>query len=182
MILAFFADGFEEVEAITPVDYLRRAGVEVETVAVRNITVKGAHGISIVCDKTTDDINDFNGIDGIILPGGMPGTLNLENNETVQTAIEYCIENKKLVAAICAAPSILGHKNLLDGKNAVCFPGFEKDLGNAILSDAFAVRDGNIITAKGAGSASDFAFEIIAYLCSREKADEVRATVQTCYC
>ena len=181
MILAFFADGFEEVEAITPVDYLKRAGVAVETVAVGDITVTGAHGISIVCDKTTADIKDFNAVDGIILPGGMPGTINLEKDETVQSSIDFCVAENKLVAAICAAPSILGHKNLLDGKFATCFPGFENDLGNVVLSDKFAVRDGNIITAKGAGAASEFAFEIIAYLCSAEKAFEVRSTVQTCY-
>lgn len=181
MILAFFANGFEEVEAITPVDYLKRAGVEVKTVGVGSKTIEGAHGIGIVCDTETDEITDFSAVDGIILPGGMPGTINLENDKTVQSAIDFCTENNKLVAAICAAPSILGHKGLLDGKHAVCFPGFEKDLGDYIKTQAFSVTDGNIITAKGAGAASEFAFEIIAYLCSREKADEVRKTVQTCY-
>ena len=86
-----------------------------------------------------------------------------------------------MIAAICAAPSILGHKNLLEGKNAICFPGFEKDLHGANISDKYAVADGNIITAKGAGSASEFAFEIIRYLCSEEKAQEIKKTVQTCY-
>jgi 4-methyl-5(b-hydroxyethyl)-thiazole monophosphate biosynthesis len=111
----------------------------------------------------------------------MPGTINLENNTTVQNFIDYCADNGKMIAAICAAPSVLGHKGLLDNKNATCFPGFESALGNAVVSDKFAVRDGNIITAKGAGAASEFAFEIIAYLDSREKADSIRKTVQTCY-
>ena len=181
MVLAFFANGFEEVEAITPVDYLKRADVDVKMVGIGSKTIEGAHGISVVCDMTADEITDFASADGIILPGGMPGTINLENDKTVQSAIDYCIENNKLVAAICAAPSILGHKGLLDGRRAVCFPGFENDLGNYIQTDSFAVTDGNIITAKGAGAASEFAFEIIAYLCSSEKAYEVRKTVQTCY-
>ena len=86
-----------------------------------------------------------------------------------------------MIAAICAAPSILGHKNLLDGKCAICFPGFENELYGAIISDKYAVADGNIITAKGAGSASDFSFEIIRYLCSEEKSQEIKKTVQTCY-
>lgn len=181
MIYAFFADGFEEVEAITPVDYLKRAGVTVFTVGVGKNVITGAHGIPVVCDKTTDEIVLSENIEGIILPGGMPGTINLENNDTVQSAIDYCIANSKLVSAICAAPSILGHKRLLDGKEATCFPGFEKELGSAVISDKYAVCDGNIITAKGAGAASEFAFEIITYLCSREKALEVKETVQTCY-
>lgn len=181
MIYTFFANGFEEVEAITPVDYLRRAGIEVITVGVGSTEITGAHGIVIKCDMTESDISSFDNIQGIILPGGMPGTLNLENNETVQKFIDYCADNNKMLAAICAAPSVLGHKRLLDGKNATCFPGFENDLGNAVLSEKFAVCDGNVITAKGAGAASEFAFEIISYLLSREKADEIKNTVQTCY-
>lgn len=181
MILAFFANGFEEVEAITPVDYLKRAGIEVKMVGVGGSIIEGAHGIRVSCDVVSDKITDFSDVEGIILPGGMPGTVNLENNKTVQSAIDYCASEGKLISAICAAPSVLGHKNLLDGRKAVCFPGFEAELGNYIPTDAFAVTDGNIITAKGAGSASEFAFEIIAYLCGREKSDEVRKTVQTCY-
>ena len=181
MIFAFFANGFEEVEAITPVDYLKRAGVDVVTVGVGNLEIEGAHGIVIRCDMTDSDIAPSDNTDGIILPGGMPGTINLEKNDTVQRFIDYCTDNNKMIAAICAAPSVLGHKGLLDGKKATCFPGFENDLGNAILSDRYAVCDGNIITAKGAGAASEFAFEIISYLVSSEKADEIRKTVQTCY-
>ena len=181
MIYVFFADGFEEVEALTPVDYVRRAGKTVVTVGVTGKTVNGAHNIPVVCDKTIDEICLTADDEGIILPGGMPGTLNLENSEKVQTAIDFCAENNKMIAAICAAPSVLGHKNLLCGKKAVCFPGFEKDLSGAEIADAYAVTDGNIITAKGAGAASEFAFDIIAYLCGREKADEIKLVVQTCY-
>ncbi len=181
MIYTFFADGFEEVEALTPVDYIRRAGVSVSTVGVGNKTVNGAHSIPVVCDCVIEDISDFENIDGIILPGGMPGTLNLENNEKVQEIIDFCAKNGKMIAAICAAPSILGHKGLLDNKNAVCFPGFEEDLHGAVISDLFAVRDGNIITAKGAGAASEFSFEIISFLKGNDESDKIRKTVQTCY-
>ena len=180
MVYVFLADGFEEVEALTPVDYVRRAGKHVVTVGVTGKTVTGAHEIPVVCDMSIDDFNMNIDDEGIILPGGMPGTINLEKSEKVQSAIDFCVENKKMIAAICAAPSILGHKNLLDGKCAICFPGFEKELYGAIISDKYAVADGNIITAKGAGSASDFSFEIIRYLCSEEKAQEIKKTVQTC--
>ena len=181
MIYTFFANGFEEVEAITPVDYLKRAGIDVVTVGVGSTDIVGTHGIVLKCDIQDSELSSFGDTDGIILPGGMPGTINLENNTTVQNFIDYCADNGKMIAAICAAPSVLGHKGLLDNKNATCFPGFESELGNAVVSDKFAVRDGNIITAKGAGAASEFAFEIIAYLDSREKADSIRKTVQTCY-
>lgn len=181
MVYVFLADGFEEVEALTPVDYVRRAEKKVVTVGVTGKTVTGAHDIPVLCDMVIDDFSISPDDEGIILPGGMPGTLNLEKSEKVQFAIDFCVENEKMIAAICAAPSILGHKNLLDGKKAICFPGFEKDLAGAVISDKYAVTDGNIITAKGAGAASEFAFEIIAYLCSEEKAQEIKATVQTCY-
>ncbi len=181
MVYVFLADGFEEVEALTPVDYLRRAGIEVITVGVGSLEIKGAHGITVVCDKEQESVDSDASLEGIILPGGMPGTINLENSWVVQGFIDYCTDHGMMIAAICAAPSVLGHKNLLDGKEAVCFPGFEKDLYGAVISDKYAVTDGNIITAKGAGSASEFAFEIIRYLCSDEKAQEIKATVQTCY-
>lgn len=181
MVYVFLADGFEEVEALTPVDYVRRAGKTVITVGVTGKTVIGAHDIPVVCDITVEDFDITLDAEGIILPGGMPGTLNLEKSEKVQNAIDFCVKNDKMIAAICAAPSILGHKNLLENKNAVCFPGFEKDLAGAVIADDYAVTDGNIITAKGAGAASEFAFEIIAYLCGRNKADEIKLTVQTCY-
>ena len=181
MVYVFLADGFEEVEAFTPVDYMRRAGIDVVTVGVGSLQIKGAHGITVICDKTEIDIAYDDGIQGIVLPGGMPGTLNLERSSVVQNFIDFCSKNGKMIAAICAAPSVLGHKNLLNCKKAVCFPGFENDLYGAVIEDCFSVTDGNIITAKGAGSASEFAFDIIKYLVSAEKASEIKSTVQTCY-
>lgn len=113
MIYLFLADGFEEVEAITTVDYLRRAGLSVVTVGIGGREVRGTHDIRVTADKTEDEIRLNDEVMGVILPGGMPGTTNLEKSETVQKAIDFCVENNRLVAAICAAPSILGHKNLL---------------------------------------------------------------------
>ncbi len=181
MIYEFFAEGFEEVEAVTPLDYLKRAGIKIMSVGVGGKNITGAHGITVECDITVDEISIDSDLVGIILPGGMPGTINLEENQQVQCAIDYCSENNKLIAAICAAPSVLGHKGLLKGKNAVCYPGFEKDLTDANIPNEFAVCDGNIITAKGAGSASEFAFLIISYLISENKAKEIKQSVMTCY-
>lgn len=179
MVYVFLADGFEEVEALTPVDYMRRAGIDTVTVGVTGKTVVGAHNIPVVADIEIDDICLNENVEGIVLPGGMPGTLNLENCEAVQKSIDFAADKNLMTGAICAAPSVLGHKNLLKTKNAVCFPGFEKDLYGAKVSDGFCVTDGNIITAKGAGAAPDFAFAIIAYLVSEETAEQIKNAVQT---
>lgn len=180
MVYEFLADGFEEVEALVPVDFLRRAGKTVFTVGVGSKTVRGAHNIRVQCDLTTDDIELDDELEGIILPGGMPGTLNLENDETVRAAIDFCNKNSLMLAAICAAPSILGHMNLLNGKSAVCFPGFENDLSGAVIADTDnnTVVDNNFITSKGAGSAMEFAFAMISYFYSDEKAAEIKVNVQ----
>ncbi len=160
MIYVFLADGFEECEAIAPIDILRRAEIEVLTVGIDSKSVTGSHGITVQCDISEDEAV-FNDLEGIILPGGMPGTLNLENNGTVQKFIDFAVSNNLLIAAICAAPSILGHKNLLNGKKATCFTGFEKELLGALVSDEPVICDQNIITAYGAGAAFDFGFKIL---------------------
>ncbi len=178
MIYCFLADGFEEVEALAAVDMIRRAGLKLRTVGVDNILINGAHGIKVECDCTQDEIVLDDNLSAVILPGGMPGTLNLEKNKTVQMAIDYASENGKLICAICAAPSILGHRGLLKGKEAIAYPGFEKDLEGAEISENHVVRDGNIITAKGAGVAIDFGLEIVSYLSGAEKADEIRKAIQ----
>lgn len=156
MIYVFLAKGFEEIEALAPVDILRRAGVDVKTVGVTGKQVRGSHNISVSCDITVSEAC-FDDLDGIILPGGMPGTTNLEADETVNKFIDYAAANGKFIGAICAAPMILGHKGLLNGKNAVCFTGFEKELAGAHVLDRPSVRDENIITGWGAGGAFDFA-------------------------
>ena len=165
MIYVFLADGFEEVEALTPVDMMRRAGLKVVTVGVGRQIIRGSHGI-------LDD-----SIDMIFLPGGMPGTLNLEKSDYVQKSIDYCVNNDKYIAAICAAPSILGHRGLLNGKNAVCYPGFEDELkGASVLKDAVCI-DEKIITSRGAGTAMKLSFEIVKLLVSEEKANELKASI-----
>lgn len=163
MIYVFLAEGFEEIEALSPVDVLRRAGLSVKTVGIGSKTVLGSHNIPITADITENEAT-FDNLQAIILPGGMPGTLNLEKSEVVQKFIDYANNNSLLIGAICAAPSILGHKMILKGKKATCFPGFEKDLYEAMPQDAPFVRDGNIITARSAGSALDFAFALLSYL------------------
>ena len=156
MVYVFLAKGFEEIEALAPVDILRRAGVDVKTVGVTGKQVRGTHNISVSCDITIGEV-DFNNLEGIILPGGMPGTTNLENNEKVNEFVNFAAKNGKIIGAICAAPIILGHKGLLRGKNVVCYTGFEKELDGAHILDRPAVRDKNIITGWGAGGAIDFA-------------------------
>ena len=174
----FFGTGYEEIEGLTTVDLLRRAGVETVTVSVMDeLTVTGSHGISVVMDKMMDEV-DFSELEMIVLPGGMPGTLNLEKSPVVQKAIDWAIENDKLVCAICAAPSILGHKGLLEGKNATCFPGFEEELFGANVSKEFVVKDGNIITAKGMGSAIEFGLQIAQILTNPLEVKKIRASLQ----
>lgn len=176
MIPVFLANGFEEIEALATVDILRRANVEVVTVGVGSKTPVGAHGIPVCADITEEELKVVN-IDGVVLPGGMPGTTNLEASAVVQSAISYAAEHGLLLAAICAAPSILGHGGYLRDKHATCYPGFETDLRGAILGKGVVV-DGNIITAAGAGVAVDFALALVRYLLSAEVADAIRGGIQ----
>lgn len=177
MIPVFLADGFEEIEALATVDILRRAGVNVITVGVGNKMPVGAHGISVCADIEEKELI-LAEINGIILPGGMPGTSNLETSEIVQNAVAHAVERHLLVAAICAAPSILGHAGYLYGKRATCYPGFEQDLTDAIIDRAGVVVDDNFITASGAGVAVDFSLELVRYLVSAEAADTIREGIQ----
>ena len=160
MLYLFLADGFEETEAIATLDVLRRGGVATKTVGVGGEYILGAHGVTVKADAPEADLNN---IDGVILPGGMPGTLNLQRDEGVNRAIKYCMDNGKLVAAICAAPMIIGELGYLDGKKAVCFPGFEDSLDGAEIMSDGVVSDGNIITAMGAGKALEFGAAIADY-------------------
>ncbi|MCL2053847.1 MAG: DJ-1/PfpI family protein [Oscillospiraceae bacterium] len=176
MIYIFLADGFEEIEAVTPLDMLKRCDKEVVTVGVgsENKLIRGAHDIYIAADISEKDIVLDGSLEMIILPGGMPGTANLEKSEYVQRAVDYCAENNVFIGAICAAPSILGNKKLLRGKKAVCYKGWEAKLEGADIQDTQAVQDGNIITARGAGASMEFGFALIEALISKERAEALR--------
>lgn len=170
MIYAFLANGFEESEAITPIDMLRRCKKDVVTVGVGGAIIKGSHGIPVFADIEDREVILDENLEMIILPGGMPGTLNLEKSEAVQNAIDYCVKNNIFIGAICAAPSILGHKGLLDSKNACCYTGYETQLGNAIFNaEAKTVTDGIFITARGAGVSAEFGFALVEALISKER-------------
>lgn len=177
MVYVFLANGFEETEAIAPIDMLRRAGKEVITVGVTGKIVTGSHGIPVTADITEDELTDFSAAEMIVLPGGMPGTLNEEASAVVQSAIDYCTDNSIPVGAICAAPSILGHKGLLEGKTAVCYTGFEKDLKGAVIGTAGVVTDGLITTARGAGVAVEFGLELVKVLCGQAESDRLRSAI-----
>lgn len=180
MIYVFLANGFEEVEALTPVDVLRRAEKEVITVAVGtgSSVVTGAHGIPVLADIPESEIQLNRCLEMIVLPGGMPGTLNLEKSEAVGNAINYCIKNDIWVGAICAAPSILGRKGLLQGRNAVCFEGFESQLfGANVLYDSVCA-DGKFITARGAGVALEFSLKLTEVLTSSAESERLGAAMQ----
>ena len=177
MVFLFLAEGFEIIEALAPVDMLRRAKLDIKTVGVTGKTVTSSCGVAVNADITADEFV-YENVDAIILPGGMPGTLNLENNQVVQSAIDKAVSDNVLICAICAAPSILGHKGLLKGKNAIAFPGFEKDLDGAEISSEHVTVDGNFITAKGAGVAAEFGLKIVEMLTDKATADNIKETIQ----
>lgn len=177
MVYVFLAEGFEEIEALTPIDILRRAGIEVKTVGVGAKVITGSHGIPVTCDITEDKVSPENA-EAVILPGGMPGTLNLEKSETVNKFIDYAFKNNKLIGAICAAPSVLGKKGILKGKNATCFDGFQSYLEGARVLSVPAVRDGMIVTARGAGAASEFAFMLLEALKDNKTANALKSSMK----
>ena len=178
MICVFLANGYEEIEALATVDILRRAGLNTVTAGVGVVTTRSAHNMWLMSDMCADKHFDCSKLSGVVLPGGMPGTLNLEKSPIVQEALRYAMEQNLPVGAICAAPSILGHAGYLQGKKATCYPGFESELTGAILVDDAVVTDGNITTACGPGVAIDFALELVRVLVSAEKADEIRRAMQ----
>ena len=177
MVYVFLAEGFEEVEALTPVDVLRRCGVDVKTVGIGGKTITGSHKIPVTADLTENELT-FDGLEAVILPGGMPGTLNLEKNQTVQQYLSYANSKELFICAICAAPSILGHNGMLTGLKATCFPGFEKDLLGAEVKSDLAVADGIFITGKGEGAAMEFALLIAENLCGKEVSEKTRKSLQ----
>ena len=205
MIVMFLAPGFEEVEALAPLDLLRRAGLEVVTVAVREAktnqlierlgrlgvsatnlwdddrTVTGSHGITVTADITEAALPGRlarASLEAVILPGGMPGTTNLDASPVVEKTLELAAAKDAYLCAICAAPLVLGKRGYLNGKRATCFPGFEAYLEGATVGGK-VIRDGQVITAAGMGVAQEFGLEIISALVSPEKAGEIRAAIQS---
>lgn len=176
MIAVLLADGFEEIEAIAPIDILRRAGLDVKTVGINSKIVVGSHGIATVADLTADEV-DTSKITLTVLPGGMPGTLNLHASEFTDKIIDATLKNGGRLAAICAAPLILGRRGLLSGKRAVCYPGFEDELSGAIIDTVPVVTDGNITTARGAGVALEFGAELVSLICEKDKSDALLAAM-----
>lgn len=176
MIAVFLANGYEEIEALAVVDVLRRAGLGVQMVGVGSDAPVGAHGISVAVDAGEADI-DVSTLDAVVLPGGMPGTLNLEKSAVVQAAVSSAMERGALVAAICAAPSILDHAGYLAGKRYTCYPGFESAT-DGVKVDAPVVTDGNLTTGCGPGAALPFALELVRVLVSPEKSNELAGGMQ----
>lgn len=176
MIYLFLANGFEEIEALAPLDLLRRAGLEVTTVGIGGDTVRGSHGITVQAD-IPDGLFADAAPDMVILPGGMPGSKNLDESKTVDAALKAAARRGAFIAAICAAPMVLGRRGLLNGKRAICFPGFEKELAGATLADTRVVRDGNIITAAGMGVAVEFGLALVAALKGDEAAESLRRAI-----
>ena len=176
MIAVFLAEGFEEIEALAVVDILRRAGLTVQTVGVGSDVVTGAHGIAVVSDIADSDL-PLSDLEVVVLPGGMPGTLNLEKSAVVQSAVKSAMDKGAVVAAICAAPSILDHAGYLAGKQYTCYPGFESATDGEKV-DAAVVSDGNVTTGRGPGAAVEFALELVGKLVSEEKAQEIAGGMQ----
>jgi 4-methyl-5(b-hydroxyethyl)-thiazole monophosphate biosynthesis len=177
-VYIFLADGFEEIEALTVVDSLRRASIDIVMISITgNLLVTGAHRITTVAEALFNDM-DFSDADMLVLPGGMPGTINLEKHFGLDTLLkDFAAKNKK-IAAICAAPRVLGTKGLLEGKKATCYPGNEEALLGAEVLREDVVVDGNIITSRGMGTAMDFSLAIIRKLKGAEKAKEVSDQIQ----
>jgi 4-methyl-5(b-hydroxyethyl)-thiazole monophosphate biosynthesis len=177
-IFVHLANGFEEMEALVPVDIWRRAGFRVYTVSVTGKTiVAGSHDIKVVADILFDEA-DYEMADMLFLPGGMPGASNLDDHKCLHEKIHEANLQKKYISAICAAPLVLGHLNLLKNRRATCFPGYEKDLFGATITGANVEFDGNIITAKGAGMAFEFAMRVVEMYKGKDFAMQLAAKMQ----
>lgn len=173
MVYMLLGTGFEETEAIAPLDLLRRAGIAVHTVGVNGKTVYGGHGVGVEADITLGEM-DLTQMDMIILPGGLGGVSSVRASEEAMQALRFAWENDKFVAAICAGPTVLADLGILDGKNATCYPGCEDGMGNAnMIPNQACVRDGRVITGTSAGCATSFGLMLIAALRGQQAADTV---------
>lgn len=176
MVYLFLANGFEEVEALCPLDLLRRAGVSVTTVGIGGDQITGSHGITVRADIPDTMYRDSKP-EMIILPGGMPGTTNLDASHTVELALRAAAKANAYLAAICAAPMVLGKRGYLQGKRAICFPGFEEHLAGAMIADERVVTDDRVITGAGMGVALEFGLALVAALKGPETANTLRRAV-----
>ena len=173
-VAVHFAEGFEEIEALAPVDILRRAEIECVTVSVTgNKEVSSTRGVKVLADKLIDDV-DYSDIDMLILPGGMPGTKNLGQSKKLLEIILKFYNEKKWLAAICAAPSVFGELGILKNETAVCYPGVEEKLEGANIGSEKCVVSNKIITSKGPGTAMDFSFKIVEVLKNIETAEKLK--------
>ncbi len=172
-VYLFLAEGFEEIEALTVVDMLRRAGIGIEMVSITGKEmVEGSHQIAVKADLLFEDA-DFSSTDMLVLPGGMPGTMNLLAHEGLINRLKEFHEQGKMLAAICAAPRILGINGILEGKHAVCYPGNEGFLAGAIVETSPVMVDGSVITSRGMGTAIQFSTAIIEHFRNKDEADKI---------
>ena len=173
----FLAEGFEEIEGLAVVDLLRRAGIEVVTVSIMGQKeIYGSHKIGVLADALFEEV-DFAELDGVVLPGGMPGTTNLGSHAGVNDTAKAFAAEGKLVAAICEAPSVLGQAGILEGKKAACYPGFEDKLTGADVVYEEVAEAGNIITSRGMGTAIPFGLSLVSYLATEQKAQELAKSI-----
>ena len=178
MVYVFLANGFEETEAIAPIDMLRRARLDVKTVGIGGTSIQSSHGIVIKTDISENETELSEKLEMIVLPGGSLGTENLGNSPTVQSAVDYCAKNNIPMGAICAAPSIFGKKKLLKGLKATAFPDYRVYLEGAEIAKENVVTDGLFTTAAGAGVSVDFGLELVRVLKGKQLSDSIRETIQ----
>lgn len=177
MVGVFFAQGYEEIEALTVVDLLRRANIEVKMISVTGEwLVSGSHGIRVEMDMLLETV-DFEQVEMIVLPGGMPGTLGLASCSLLMEQVNRFVSQKKAVGAICAAPTILGRLGLLEGRKACCYPGMEEELIGAVVVQDSVVKEGTLLTSRGMGTAIAFGLAIIALLQGEEAAERMAETI-----
>ena len=172
MVYMLLGTGFEETEAIAPLDLLRRAGVSIATVGINGKIIYGGHGIGVEADMEIGEM-DLTNLEMVILPGGLGGVASIKASEAAMEAVRFAYENDKFVAAICAGPTILAQLGITDGKNATCYPGCEPQMGNANMVNAAAVTDGKVITGTSAGCAVSFGLALIAALKGQEAAEAI---------
>ncbi|MCF6460249.1 DJ-1 family glyoxalase III [Clostridium sp. Cult3] len=176
-VLLLLAEGFEEVEALTTVDYLRRMDIIVDTCSIEEKNVQGAHRITVEADKRIDEIDSIKNYDGLVIPGGMPGATNLRDDDRVIKLVKEFNQEGKILAAICAGPIVFQRVGILKDKKVTSYPGFEDDLKESVYKEDLVVQDGNIITARGPAIAVYFAIELVENLVGEKKASELRRDI-----